>query len=354
MITGAAPSHVNNFTLLRIAAAVAVLVTHCYDLQRLEDIAYRSTGFRFGVWAVDVFFVISGYLVLTSFERRKDVVAFVRARALRILPGLWVMLIVTTIILGLFFSTLPASSFFADFRTLKYLACNMVIGPYCYVLPGVFDSNPVGNHVNGQLWTLKYEVLCYTMLGVAGALGLLYSNARKTAVFGAIFIFYAVWIALNWNGPLSFIKASITGELNSLTHLLFCFLIGMIYATWPVKIRWWHVACAAMIFVLLMGTPLVTTALAVLIGVAVFWIAYLEPLTPIKLPDLSYGLYIYGGPIQQALISIIGSIDPLLFFLPSLVLTAIPAWFSWFYIEKPALRLKEVRPQARLGSTPAE
>ena len=119
MIAGAAPSHVNNFTLLRIAAAVAVIVTHCYDLQRLEDIAYRSTGFRFGVWAVDVFFVISGYLVLTSFERRKDVVAFVRARALRILPGLWVMLIVTTIILGLFFTTLPAKEFFADFRTTQ-------------------------------------------------------------------------------------------------------------------------------------------------------------------------------------------------------------------------------------------
>ncbi len=352
MIAGAGPSHVNNFTLLRIIAAAAVVLTHCYDLQRLEDIAYRTTGFRFGVFAVDAFFVISGYLVLTSFERRKDIVAFVRARALRILPGLWAMLIVTTIILGLFFSTLPAKDFFVDFRTLKYLACNMVVAPYCYVLPGVFDNNPVGNHVNGQLWTLKYEVLCYTILGVAGALGLFYSNARKTAVFGAIVIFYVLWLALSWSGPPSFIKASITGELNSLTHLLFCFLIGMIYASWPIKVRWWHAAGAVAVFALLIGTPFDTTALAVAVGAVVFWVAYFEPLTAIKLPDISYGLYIYGGPIQQALISIIGSIDPLLFFLPSLALTAIPAGISWFYIEKPALRLKEVRLQT--ASTPAE
>jgi hypothetical protein len=41
-----------------------------------------------------------------------------------------------------------------------------------------------------------------------------------------------------------------------------------------------------------------------------------------------------------------------LFFLPSLALTAIPAAVSWFYIEKPALRLKEVRLQT--ATTPAE
>ena len=78
------------------------------------------------------------------------------------------------------------------------------------------------------------------------------------------------------------------------------------------------------------------------------WLALNRRLPPVpaaRFGDLSYGLYIYGNPIQQALISITGPIDPLLFFLPSLAVTAIPAWISWFYIEKPALRLKEVRLQ---------
>ena len=345
MVAGMAPSHANNFTVLRIAAATLVLLSHCYDVQRLDDIAYRSTGFRFGAIAVAAFFVISGFLVLKSFERRQDIAAFARARALRILPGLWAMLLVTTVVLGLFFSTLPASEFFDDMRTIKYLACNMLVGPYCYTLPGVFESNPAGPHVNGQLWTLKFEVACYVLLALAGVLGLLQSNIRKTWVFAAMLCLYAVWLALTWNGPPSFMKASIAGEVTSFANFGLCFLIGMMYASWPIKVRFWHVAAIAAVFALLIGTPFAPAALAVLIGAAVFWLAYLKPLFAVEPPDLSYGLYIYGGPIQQGIISIVGAIDPLLFFLPSLVLTAIPAWMSWHYVEKPALRLKDLRLQ---------
>jgi hypothetical protein len=48
MIAGAGPSHVNNFTLLRIVAAAAVVLTHCYDLQRLEDMDDRLSIRRLG------------------------------------------------------------------------------------------------------------------------------------------------------------------------------------------------------------------------------------------------------------------------------------------------------------------
>ncbi len=44
------------------------------------------------------------------------------------------------------------------------------IGPY---LPGVFESNPYPNAVNGSLWTLQVEFSMYILLMIGGFIGLL-------------------------------------------------------------------------------------------------------------------------------------------------------------------------------------
>lgn len=57
--------------------------------------------------------------------------------------------------------------------------------------------------------------------------------------------------------------------------------------------------------------------------------------------DLSYGTYIYAYPIQQLLVvSGLGSLNLLLFFVIATAATVPLAAFSWFVVEKRAIALK--------------
>ena len=98
-------------------------------------------------------------------------------------------------------------------------------------------------------------------------------------------------------------------------------------------------ACCA----LLHGTPLYRTLLfgtealgAVALGLA--------PLLSQKIfdpsADLSYGVYLYGWPIQQSLHALWPAASPWQLLPSALALTLAVAAASWYGIERPALRLK--------------
>lgn len=94
----------NNFNLIRFIAASLVLYTHSYalvigtgDAEPLRN----SIGMTWGSIAVDVFFVISGFLIASSFFERNNIVAFVWARILRIYPALIVAIIFCVLIINI-------------------------------------------------------------------------------------------------------------------------------------------------------------------------------------------------------------------------------------------------------------
>jgi peptidoglycan/LPS O-acetylase OafA/YrhL len=70
--------------------------------------------------------------------------------------------------------------------------------------------------------------------------------------------------------------------------------------------------------------------------------------------DLSYGIYLYGWPIEQTVRYLLADAATWwLVFLISLPLAASAAMLSWVLVEKPALRLAGSRRFRRAGSTPA-
>jgi peptidoglycan/LPS O-acetylase OafA/YrhL len=163
----------NNFNLIRIVAALAVLMTHSFVLSsgNPDDEPLRQTlGMTLGSIAVDVFFVTSGLLVTASLLRSESVVAFAWSRCLRIFPGLLVMLVLTVFLLGPLFTTLQPASYLLDPRTHAYLikGATLVTG-ILDRLPGVFESNPYPASINGSLWTMPYEVRMYVLLAVLWA-----------------------------------------------------------------------------------------------------------------------------------------------------------------------------------------
>ena len=125
----------NNFNLIRIVAALVVLVTHSFAL------VGESIGMTIGLIAVDVFFIVSGFLVTASLLTRQSTIEFLWARALRIFPALLVMLLLTVFVLGPFFTSLPLSSYFSDRTTYDYLLkCSTLFTGVVYKLPGVFTT----------------------------------------------------------------------------------------------------------------------------------------------------------------------------------------------------------------------
>ena len=88
-----ARSRDNNFTLLRLLAAFAVVLAHSWSVLGIDgrDFAYDYVGREIAEMALDMLFVTSGFLVTASLFNRGDLTHFLWARALRLFPAMWLM-----------------------------------------------------------------------------------------------------------------------------------------------------------------------------------------------------------------------------------------------------------------------
>jgi len=161
----------NNFNLIRIFAAFAVLVAHSFTLSGISAEPLQTvTGMSLGTIAVDVFFITSGFLVSGSLLTRRSIVEYLCARGLRIFPALLVMIAVTVCCLGVYFTDVPLASYFAAPETHRYVVKNAtLITGAAYYLPGVFEQNPYNGGVNGSLWSMPHEVRLYAILAIIWA-----------------------------------------------------------------------------------------------------------------------------------------------------------------------------------------
>ena len=81
----------NNFNLIRMIAATAVIISHSYALalgDRDAEPIKNIIGISLGEIAVNIFFITSGLLVCRSICFRSNLKSFIVARVLRIYPAL--------------------------------------------------------------------------------------------------------------------------------------------------------------------------------------------------------------------------------------------------------------------------
>src|SRR5213593_437282 len=117
----APPVHGDQFNLLRLLFAGAVLFSHCFELidrgRIHEPLDRLFHTFSAGDLAVDGFFVLSGYLILQSWLRDPNPARYLARRALRIYPAF----IIATLLCGLALGPLFGSAhYFARFRPLDF------------------------------------------------------------------------------------------------------------------------------------------------------------------------------------------------------------------------------------------
>lgn len=342
MSLAAASTRDNHFNLIRMIAATGVLVSHAFPISLGPDAwqPFRQTlqGAAMGAVSVYVFFAISGYFIAQSFVRSDDSRRFVMARVLRLFPALAVVLLLTIVVSGVWLTTVDPAGFWS--AAPSYFIRNMTLFFLKPDLPGVFVDNPFGPAINGSLWTLNYEVLCYLGVFTAGVAGLLRSRLAITVILVAAMV---AQVAIPY--------VAIHLRLAQLVELGLPFVIGTWLFVWRDRIvlDGRIVAALTLASVAAWWTPLFHIVFVSALSYAVFWLGC-APSPRIarynRLGDYSYGMYIYAFPIQQ-LIAWHGVTDPLWNIALAAPLALACAVASWTLIEAPALRLK--RPARRVA-----
>ncbi len=328
----------NAFDTLRLFAAGLVVVSHSWAIAIHADAQPAIGELDLGTIGVRMFFGISGFLIAQSWLSDPHLGRFALKRALRIVPALWVVLIATTFVLGLALTTLPATEYLRDGQTWRYLLGNAVFSHESR-LPGVFLDNPV-DEVNGPLWTLGPEVLAYAGLAALGLIG----AWRRTWIAPLI----AVALVLVWYDPTGLVPRD-----RALT-LFQTFAVGTSLYVLRNRIPWhWGIVAALLVgFALTRGG--VQWWLAIIaIPYASIFIAYRAPEALRRVTawgDVSYGLYLLGWPIAQAVVVLAGgSASPWFVVAVTLPLAYLLAHLSWRFVERPALDLKR-RLTSRAGA----
>lgn len=338
----------NHFNLLRMTAATAVLVSHAYPLTlgrgSPEPLSGILHGQTLGGVSVLVFFAISGFFIASSYTNHSNPLNFVRARALRILPALYVMLAATIALATMVKIDVTEATFWAAVPSYLFsqatlnLPAMFRLGSSVSELPGVFVSNPFPITINGSLWTLPYEVICYLGVLVCGALGLLRKRGAFTLVVLVCTAAYAARLVALEQG------LRLPTIVNHLVSLGFPFVIGMAFFVWADRVvlsRWIAFALVA-VAIAAWPTPIFPLAFVVALSYGVFLLGFTDMPSLARynrFGDYSYGIYIYAFPIQQTL-ALSGVSDPTINILVAFPLTLACAFLSWHVVEKPFLRFK--------------
>lgn len=343
---------INNFDFLRLLAASMVVFSHSFflletparPLSKSEPIVFLTGGqMTFGNLGVWIFFAISGYLITQSLLRSSSYAIYFTKRSLRIFPALVVDILIAAFIWGPLVTKLPLAEYFSSYQTYRYLL-NINLYRIVYELPGVFTDNPLPNYVNGSLWTLPFEFTCYIGIVLLHFVYILRNRYVYTTFFVAGLIAWAIIYPTKY---FTFIVPVINLPIQFLTLTIY-FGAGVLMFMFRDKIplRAWIAAIVFAIWCIGFYFNLGVLFSYLCLPYLSIWFAY-EPRIKLhgatRLGDFSYGLYIYSWTVQQTIIHYLGAQIPWwLMCVLSFLFTVPMAMFSWFVIEKKALRLKNL------------
>ena len=289
----------NNLNFIRFISALFVIYCHSFPITNNGvDYLGRITNGQidFGGVAVSVFFFYGGFLVCKSLMRINNGKEYFKNRVLRIIPSLVLVVFLSVFILGPCFTRFSLIEYFTDFRTYKYLLNSAFI--LVHQLPGVFYYNSYNDTVNGSLWTLPIEFLCYILCYLMYKLKLLETKRIPIVIVFAV-VFYILFYKLLTPYPL----------LRAALRPAFLFLTGICSYVYkdkiPIKKK----------VAVIMGIICILSVTIGVLNICIFFtftycLLFWGFGTKRKLNDfgtkyeISYGIYLVGWPIQQILCDI--------------------------------------------------
>lgn len=303
----------NNFNIVRIFLAILVIYSHSFEL--LLKPAPIVLGRSMGNFAVNCFFVISGYFITKSWIRAEGAFDFIKKRTLRLLPAYILAIILADI--------------------LAHIGNNYLICPTPYIK-------------NGSVWTLYYEIAAYLLVMILGMFGLL-----KSEILGAMWISGLFVVVLMYGNA--------SPEYNVLAPLFLNFLGGAYISQNEkiIKMKKIGIVCTVIlvaiqifpqsVYLVMQRLPLIygpsydyqTFNFILYLFSLPFSIVYIGKYFPVVIEivsDISYGLYIYAWPVQSIIIyaNFLSQegVHPIVLFIEALPVIIVISVFSYMFVER--------------------
>lgn len=335
----------NNFDFLRFSLASLVIFSHSYPLalgnEEREPLMLLSRGqMTLGVFAVDCFFIISGFLILHSWIADPNAFSYLRKRIARIYPGFIVATIIGAFVITPLFST---ESVAFSWRFLVRFGLDALrLG--ADVPSPAFQHNPISGPVNGSLWSIPFEFWCYIGVLVLGVLGAL----KRRMLIGILFLVTLSLAMMQASENATFHSSFVDvvfGYTPFWIRLLPYFLVGMVFRIWHEKIEYRLPPFLFSIIVLIAGC-IIPSGLAAALPVAgaytLFFLAFNRRLDLSRFGargDFSYGIYLYSFPAMQVIAFCLPSIrSPIGLFAISWPISIILGVCSWKLVESRFVR----------------
>lgn len=332
-------SRENNFDLIRLFAALQVAIVHAFRYLQINELTTTIYGGAFrGVY---MFFVISGFLVASSFDRNKNFKRYIRNRLLRIVPALWTAFILLVIVLVYFG--------FINQRTIsnpKLWAWSFgQLTLFQFYTPSILRDFGVGAP-NGSLWTISVEFCFYLLLPIF----FMIKKHRNASIVLCMFLSITINMLLASHESEGIIYKLVS---TSIVSWLYCFLFGsIIYLNWD-RIKSFFEGKALiyfllyLLYVIFISKPsyklhnVEELGANLLLGMFTISLAYTLPKLGKVLHgfDISYGFYVYHMIVVNVFVQL-GRVGKVEYVVESLLISIMMGCLSWKYIEKKALQLK--------------
>lgn len=336
----------NNLNIIRFIAAILVIYGHMFPI--MGQYSYTIFNQATSTIGVEIFFIISGYLITKSFLSDKSIFCYIVKRFFRIIPGLLALCVVSIFIIGPIVSDYSFNDYFTQhFAEATIYLKNVLLYPI-YSLPGVFTNNIYPGAVNGSLWTLPVEVAMYIIVPII----IIICGRNKGYKYGLIIAFIAILGANTYKliyHPMARLVIYGSDAMSAL-NLVPYFFIGAIFTFDKIK-KLLNLQIASL---LLFATAMLNLSYPKVQIITVFVLAYFifslafsnNPVFKkfgLKV-DLSYGMYLYGFLVQQILVKYIGKYDLSvnIMFVLSTIISMGFAIGSWYIVEKPMQKLGKI------------
>jgi peptidoglycan/LPS O-acetylase OafA/YrhL len=325
----------NSLNAIRLLLASVVIVSHSWGIGNYGDgRPPRHGGETPGDWSVFAFFVLSGYLI-TGSRLNNSLGTYLKRRFLRIYPGFLVCLLAAIAVfapIGYYHQHHSLHGYLTKSNTpLDYLISNLTLKMNIAKVAGT----PTGPYSwTGSLWTLYYEFYCYVIVGLLACWAV---YGRKPGLAVGVFAFATV-ARLEHTHVAAFAHSN---DVRHMVQLLPFFMAGSVIYLLRDRIpcNGWLAAASLAVFVAL--PHLAQNRFVVLCALPVgYLLLYLGAVLPVPLGrrnDISYGMYMYGYPVEQLLR--FAHLSSQIVYIVLAILCTIPlAAASWFLVERPAIR----------------
>lgn len=330
----------NQFNVLRLLFASLVIVSHAPELHegnRHSELLTRVFHtMTFGELAVDGFFLLSGFLITQSWDRQPRWWPFLKKRVLRIYPGFIAASLICAFVLG---PWMGASSYASEFSMTRFLRSVVTLG--APDIPAVFPERPFPV-ANGAMWTIQWEFRCYLAVLAVGCLRVV--SFRRAWTLLTVLVF-SLW-TLEQLQVSAMLHSWMSALRPSFWRFNALFLVGGCFYLHRQRLHWSGRGAAVALLMLLpcmFSAQLCEPALALFGGYLLFFVAHLRvPALQVFNggTDISYGLYLYGWPMQNLLSTFWPQANVWLLLPFVFAGCVVMAFASWYAVEKPFLRLK--------------